>query len=118
MSRRVGWVRQASKRARRGALRIVMENTAGMGSAMGARLEEVGEILAGLRNLPVGACLDTAHLFAAGYDIKTEAGFASTIGQIDGAIRPGKRPGIHAQGLKNSLGWRPGPPRQNRKKKN
>jgi len=39
-----------------------------------------------LRNLPVGACLDTAHLFAAGYDIKSEGGLASTIGQIDGAI--------------------------------
>ncbi len=79
-------VKQSSKRAPMGGLRILIENTAGMGTAVGARLEEVGEILAGLRNLPVGACLDTAHLFAAGYDIKTEAGLASTIGQIDGAI--------------------------------
>src|SRR6266436_5231631 len=61
-------VKQASKRASMGGLRILIENTAGMGSAVGARLEEVGEILAGLRNLPVGACLDTAHLFAARYD--------------------------------------------------
>src|SRR6266568_1323685 len=52
-------VKQASKRAPMGGLRILIENTAGMGSAMGARLEEVGEILAGLRNLPAGACLDT-----------------------------------------------------------
>src|SRR5229473_2428261 len=52
---------QASKRAPMGGLRILIENTAGMGTAVGARLEEVGEILAGLRNLPVGACLDTAH---------------------------------------------------------
>src|SRR5437879_7248046 len=57
-----------------------------MGTAVGARLEEVGEILAGLRTLPDGACLDTAHLFAAGYDIRSEGGLASTIGQIDGAI--------------------------------
>src|SRR5258708_3281915 len=106
MSRRVGWVRQASKRARRGALRIVMENTAGMGSAMGARLEEVGEILAGLRNLPVGACLDTAHLFAAGYDIKSEGGLASTIGQIDGAIGLENVPVIHANDSKIPLGGR------------
>src|SRR5438552_19216419 len=34
----------------------------------------------------IGACLDTAHLFAAGYDIKGEDGLASTIGQIDGTI--------------------------------
>src|SRR5207253_10798028 len=74
-------VKQASKRVPMGNLRILIENTAGMGSAVGARLEEVGEILAGLRDVPAGACLDTAHLFAAGYDIRSEGGLASTIGQ-------------------------------------
>src|SRR5260370_11958156 len=48
-------VKQASKRAPMGGLRILIENTAGMGTAIGSRLEEVGEILAGLRNLPIGA---------------------------------------------------------------
>jgi deoxyribonuclease-4 len=99
-------VKQASKRAPMGGLRILIENTAGMGAAVGARLEEVGEILAGLRNLPVGACLDTAHLFAAGYDIKSEAGLASTIGQIDGAIGLDNVPVIHANDSKIPLGGR------------
>src|SRR5258708_7059537 len=99
-------VKQASKRTPMGGLRILIENTAGMGSAVGARLEEVGEILAGLRNLPVGACLDTAHLFAAGYDIKSEAGLASTIGQIDGAIGLENVPVIHANDSKIPLGGR------------
>jgi deoxyribonuclease-4 len=99
-------VKQASKRAPMGGLRILIENTAGMGTAVGARLEEVGEILAGLRNLPVGACLDTAHLFAAGYDIKSEAGLASTIGQIDGAIGLENVPVIHANDSKVPLGGR------------
>src|SRR5213082_4149411 len=49
-------LKQASKRVPMGNLRILIENTAGMGSAVGARLEEVAEILASLRNLPVGAC--------------------------------------------------------------
>ena len=75
-------VKQASKRAPMGELRILIENSAGMGTAVGSRLEEVAEILAGLRGLPVEVCLDTAHLFAAGYDIKSERGLASTIGQI------------------------------------
>jgi deoxyribonuclease-4 len=97
-------VKQASKRAPMGGLRILIENTAGMGTAVGARLEEVGEILAGLRNLPVAACLDTAHLFAAGYDIKSEAGLASTIGQIDGAIGLENVPVIHANDSKIPLG--------------
>jgi deoxyribonuclease-4 len=99
-------VKQSSKRAPMRGLRILIENTAGMGTAVGARLEEVGEILAGLRNLPVGACLDTAHLFAAGYDIKTEAGLASTIGQIDGAIGLENVPVIHANDSKIPLGGR------------
>src|SRR6202521_2156908 len=99
-------VKQASKRAPMGGLRILIENTAGMGTAVGARLEEVGEILAGLRNLPVGACLDTAHLFAAGYDIKTEGGLASTIGQIDGAIGLENVPVIHMNDSKIPLGGR------------
>jgi deoxyribonuclease IV len=99
-------VKQASRRAPMGGLRILIENTAGMGTAMGARLEEVGEILSGLRNLPVGACLDTAHLFAAGYDIKSEGGLASTIGQIDGAIGLENVPVIHANDSKTPLGGR------------
>jgi deoxyribonuclease-4 len=99
-------IKQASKRAPLGGLRILIENTAGMGTAVGARLEEVGEILAGLRNLPVEACLDTAHLFAAGYDIKSEAGLASTIGQIDGAIGLDNVPVIHANDSKVGLGGR------------
>src|SRR6266481_2091376 len=99
-------VKQASKRAPMGGLRILIENTAGMGTAVGARLEEVGEILAGLRNLPVGACLDTAHLFAAGYDIKSEGGLASTIGQIDGAIGLENVPVFHVNDSKIPLGGR------------
>jgi deoxyribonuclease-4 len=99
-------VKQASKRAPLGGLRILIENTAGMGTTIGARLEEVGEILAGLRNVPVGACLDTAHLFAAGYDIKSESGLASTIGQIDGAIGLDNVPVFHVNDSKIPLGGR------------
>src|SRR5438132_2090333 len=99
-------VKQASKRAPMSTLRILIENTAGMGSAVGARLEEVGEILAGLRDVPAGACLDTAHLFAAGYDIKSEGGLASTIGQIDGAIGIENVPVFHVNDSKVPLGGR------------
>ena len=79
-------VQQACKRAQLGNLRILIENTAGMGSAVGARLEEVGAILHGLSGLGAGACLDTAHLFAAGYDISTEAGLEKTVTRIEETI--------------------------------
>jgi deoxyribonuclease-4 len=97
-------VKQASKRAPMGGLTILIENAAGMGTALGSRLEEVGEILSGLRGLPVGACLDTAHLFAAGYDIKTEGGLASTIGQIESTIGLENVPVLHVNDSKIPLG--------------
>src|SRR5258708_11907029 len=88
-------IKQASKRAPLGGLRILIENTAGMGTAVGARLEEVGEVLAGSGNLPVGGCLDTARIFASGYDIKSEGGLASTIGQNESANGLKNSPVIH-----------------------
>src|SRR6266446_1170983 len=97
-------VKQASKRAPMGELRILIENSAGMGTAVGSRLEEVAEILAGLRGLPVEVCLDTAHLFAAGYDIKSEGGLASTIGQIESTIGLENVPVFHVNDSKIPLG--------------
>ncbi len=97
-------VKQASKRVPLGGLKILLENTAGMGTAVGARLEEVEEVLAGLSGLPVGACLDTAHLFAAGYDIRSEGGLRSTIGQIDSTIGLENVPVFHANDSKIALG--------------
>ena len=100
-------VKQATKRVPLGALKILIENTAGMGTAIGSRLEEVGEIFARLlRDLPAGACLDTAHLFAAGYDIKSESGLASTIEQIEKTVGLDNVPVFHANDSKVSLGGR------------
>src|SRR5215472_10656100 len=98
--------KQATKRVPMRGLTILLENTAGMGTAVGAHLEELGEILAGLREVPVGACLDTAHLFAAGYDIKSESGLAATIRQIDETIGLQNVPVFHANDSKVTLGAR------------
>jgi deoxyribonuclease-4 len=99
-------VKQSAKRSHLGGLQILIENTAGMGSAVGSRLEEVAEILQGLSSLPVQACLDTAHLFASGYDIKTEAGLASTLGQVDSTIGLDRVPVLHVNDSKIPLGGR------------
>jgi deoxyribonuclease-4 len=99
-------VKQSAKRSHLGGLQILIENTAGMGSAVGSRLEEVAEILQGLSSLPVEACLDTAHLFASGYDIKTETGLASTLGQVDSTIGLDRVPVLHVNDSKIPLGGR------------
>jgi len=99
-------IKQAAKNLPPTSLRILLENTAGMGTALGARLEELGEMLYALRNQYVGACLDTAHLFAAGYDIKSEAGLASTLELIDQAIGLQRVPVVHVNDSKIPLGGR------------
>lgn len=99
-------LKQGSKRVSLGNLRILIENTAGMGSAVASRLEELADILAGLKNFPVDACLDTAHLFAAGYDIKTEKGFTSTLDVIESTIGLDRVPVFHANDSKIPLGGR------------
>jgi len=99
-------IKQSAKRSQLGGLQILVENTAGMGTTVGSRLEEVAEILQGLSSLPVAACLDTAHLFAAGYDIRTEAGLASTLGQVDNTIGLDRVPVLHVNDSKIPLGGR------------
>jgi len=65
--------------------RVCLEVTAGQGNCLGHRLEHVEEILARV-DAPgrVGVCLDTCHLFAAGYDLSSEAG---TEAVMDEAVR-------------------------------
>lgn len=99
-------VKQSSKRVPLGNLHILIENTAGMGSAVASRLEELAEILAGLGDRAIAACLDTAHLFAAGYDIRSETGLTSTIDLIDSTIGLDRVPIFHANDSKIPLGGR------------
>jgi deoxyribonuclease-4 len=99
-------VKQAARRVPLGKLRILIENTAGMGTAVGSRLEEVAQIVYGLRGIQAGACLDTAHLFAAGYDIRTEAGLEKTLDLIEQTIGVDNIPVVHVNDSKIALGGR------------
>jgi deoxyribonuclease-4 len=97
-------VKQAVRRIQLGHFRILIENTAGMGSAVGSTLEEVGDLVAGLSELGVGACLDTAHLFAAGYDISSETGLEQTMERIEQTIGIDNVPVFHINDSKIPLG--------------
>lgn len=88
------------------ALTILIENTAGQGSAIGGNFDQIAGLLAGLDNLPVEVCLDTAHTFAAGYDISTEAGLRSTIRAIDRSFGFDRIKIIHCNDSKVPVGGR------------
>jgi deoxyribonuclease IV len=99
-------IRQAARRVPLGNMRILVENTAGMGSCVGSSLEEVAALVHRLSDLNVGACLDTAHLLAAGYDIRSEAGLEQTIETIDRTIGLENVPVFHVNDSKIPLGGR------------
>ncbi|MFA5146223.1 MAG: deoxyribonuclease IV [Candidatus Omnitrophota bacterium] len=66
---------------------ILLEVTAGSGSCIGHRLEHIRRIMDGIDRLThIGVCLDTAHIFAAGYDIKTSRGLKETLDEFDRLI--------------------------------
>ena len=68
-------------------LMVLIENTAGQGCAIGRSFEEVAELVSGAgRELPVGACIDTAHCFASGYPIHTAAGLPSMIKELEKTV--------------------------------
>src|SRR5437660_8718189 len=72
----------ACKGLRFGRLRVLLENTAGQGECIGHRFEHLRAIMNRCPKLPLGVCIDTAHSFTAGYDIREEEGLAATIENI------------------------------------
>jgi deoxyribonuclease IV len=69
------------------ALTILIENTAGAEYSLGGSFEQVAHLLEYLRPVcPVGACIDTCHTHASGYDIVSERGWRETMRQLDSAI--------------------------------
>ena len=99
-------MRHAAKGIKLGKLRILIENTSGMGSAVGARFEELKGILDQTRDLPMGICLDTAHMFEAGYDITTAAGLEATVAAIERTVGLHRVYVLHVNDSKTPLGSR------------
>lgn len=69
-------------------LDYILENTAGQGSEIGFRFEELGQIWKGLKgfNPRLKSCLDTAHVWAAGYDFSHEQGVQQMLQEYDELI--------------------------------
>lgn len=86
---------------------LLMETTAGQGSSLNSRLEEL-ETLFELTQNPtnLGVCVDTCHIFAAGYDIRTPAGYQAFWNEFDERIGLKNLHLIHCNDSKKPLGSR------------
>ena len=69
------------------SFRILLENTAGQGECIGHRFEHLREIAELCPGLNLGVCLDTAHAFTAGYDIRDEDGLAAALDALDANVK-------------------------------
>lgn len=84
---------------------VLLETTAGQGTALGRSFEEIAAIIDGVEEKDrVGVCLDTCHIFAAGYDFRTPELYAETMNQFDRTIGLDKLKVIHLNDSKNPLG--------------
>jgi len=87
--------------------KILLETTAGQGSNLGYRFEQLQAIITGSA-FPdrFGVCLDTCHVFAAGYDLATEPGYRRTFDEFDRIIGLDRLRAFHLNDSKKGLGCR------------
>ncbi len=86
---------------------ILLEHTAGQGTSLGARFEELAAIIAHMDGHPrVGVCLDTCHLLASGYDLCTDAGYADTFRQFGRIVGFERLKAFHLNDSKKPRGSR------------
>ena len=87
--------------------RVLLETTAGQGSSLGHCFEHLAWLL---ENAPegerLGVCLDTCHVFAAGYELRTPAGYAATMETFDQVIGLERLKVMHLNDSKGDLGSR------------
>ncbi len=89
-------------------VRLVLENSAGGGDTLGSRIEELSAILDAVGNSAdrLAFCLDTAHLWGAGYDISTPDGAAQVLDRFDALIGLDRLALMHLNDSKSALGSR------------
>ena len=85
----------------------VLENTAGAGTVLGYRFEQIGDIRrASSHPERLGLCVDTCHTFAAGYDFRSREGYDDLMKTVDAAVGLGRLRAFHLNDSKGELGSR------------
>jgi deoxyribonuclease-4 len=88
-------------------VRVALENTAGQGTCLGHEIGHLGAIFEKV-NRPerLGVCLDTAHFFEAGYDLRTPKGWEAAIGEVEESVGLDQVLAFHLNDSKTDLGSR------------
>ena len=92
---------------RHSPVRIALENTAGQGSCLGHRIAHLAAVFDKVdQPRRLGVCLDTAHLFAAGYDIRMKKGWDAAIREVDDLLGLKQVLAFHLNDSRTELGSR------------
>ena len=87
--------------------KLAIEITAGQGSNLGYRFQQVRQIIDASKNSDqLRVCFDTEHAFAAGYDLRTTEGYERTFAEFDETIGLGLLVAFHLNDAKKDLGCR------------
>jgi len=90
-----------------GVASIAIETSAGQGTIIGYRFEQIAAVIARTRDPDrIGVCLDTCHVFAAGYELRTRRGYAETMRRFDDAIGFDRLRAVHVNDSKRDRGSR------------
>ena len=88
-------------------LNVLLETTAGMGTALGSRFAELGWLLGRSRYAHnLGVCIDTCHIFAAGYDLRDPAAYERTMDELEREVGLARVHFVHLNDSKKGLGSR------------
>ena len=88
-------------------VQVLLETTAGQGHSVGHRFEHLREILERMKQGDrAGVCIDTCHVFAAGYDLRTEKGYHQVMEEFDRVVGLGRVRAFHLNDCKKDLGCR------------
>ncbi len=88
-------------------VKLLLESTAGQGTSIGYRFEQLRDIMHSVeRKKSMGVCVDTAHIFAGGYDIRDEKSYETTMKELDEIIGLEYVRAFHINDSKKDLGSR------------
>lgn len=88
-------------------VQVWLETTAGQGAHLGYTFEQLRDMVAGVvQSERLGVCFDTAHAFAAGYELRTREGFEATWAEFDEVVGLQRLKAIHLNDSKKELGSR------------